>query len=308
LSVPRSALFVADAAPDAGLGHLVRSSALADAVRDRGIEIESVAFEAVAVLERDGVIWEPETDVERIRALAGERPIVVLDSYRLPGEVRTRIADVAELVVLDDFNLPHPEASITVAPSDPAASSASRLTGLRYALLGRRFRDLDVREPPGSIETVLVTTGGGDPGGRAVELATAARRALPDARVQLLRGPQADFRAPSDVELIEPMESTLDALQGADLVVSGAGVTTLEACAAGVPTVIIVLAPNQAPLAEALRRARAVVQVADGSPANAEIASLAADRPKRVRLVDAGRAAVDGRGALRVAERIERLF
>lgn len=300
-------LMIADLGDDAGLGHLARSSSLAAALTDRGLVVEAIGYEASTVAERDGVGWRPESSAAGVAAAAGRHPVTVLDSYRLPAAAADEIAAASRLVLMLDHGDAHPDAALVVAPSDFAPSSGGRLNGLEHALLGRRYSELPAREPAERAETVLVTTGGGDPGGRAAALAQAARRALPAARVLLVRGPRAQAATVEGVETIGPLPDLAEVFQAADLVVCGAGGTMVEACAAGVPAAVTILAPNQKPIARALERANAVVLLDEADP-EATIAALGGDQPRRAALARAARTAVDGRGAERVAAAIERLL
>ena len=93
-------------------------------------------------------------------------------------------------------------------------------------------------------------------------------------------------------------------LAAADLVVTAGGVTMLEACCLGRPTVAFSIADNQSPALAGAAAAGAVL-AADRTTAAAVAARLAADYEARVRLAISGRALVDGRGAARVATAIE---
>ena len=113
----------------------------------------------------------------------------------------------------------------------------------------------------------------------------------------------------SSVELIGPLEGMVEVLRRSDLVICGAGGTMLEACAVGTPSLIAVLAPNQAPIVETLARAGAVVRLDDAEHgAEATLRTLGGDRERRGQLARAARAAVDGGGAARAAAAIERLL
>ena len=120
-----------------------------------------------------------------------------------------------------------------------------------------------------------MTTGAGDPGGRAVDLAAAARRALPESRVLLLQGPQMAVKAPPGVRCgagAEPRRARR---------LCGGGGTLFEVCAAGVPAAVSVLAPNQAPIVETLARAGAVVRLDDAEHgAEATLRTLGGDRDR----------------------------
>jgi spore coat polysaccharide biosynthesis predicted glycosyltransferase SpsG len=176
---------------------------------------------------------------------------------------------------------------------------------LADACLRPAFRDPPGRTHRATVQRVLVTTGGGDPGGAGARLALATRAALPDASVALVRGPQADPRVPEGIEPIVCPDSLLEHLLAADVAVSGAGQTMLEACAAGTPCVALPLAEDQRPQGEQASTRGAVVYIEEDRLA-AALEALA-EPDARVALSRQARTVVDGRGAFRVAERIARL-
>jgi UDP-2,4-diacetamido-2,4,6-trideoxy-beta-L-altropyranose hydrolase len=115
---------------------------------------------------------------------------------------------------------------------------------------------------------------------------------------------------PADIELIDAPESLLETLLAADVVVSAAGQTMLEAAACGTPCVALSLADNQWKQARRLAALRAVTLV-DPPATSAVVAAvreLAEDADTRRELSRNGQQAVDGYGALRVAFHIDRLL
>lgn len=299
-------LLVADGGVAAGLGHLQRSSVLAGAVAELGLETRCLAHGASEVITREGVTWEPVGDPAALAGEALDRGAVVADSYTLDGGVLGELAQAAPLVVIHDLGQPHPDAALVIAPADPAASTPRRLNGLEHALVSRRFSGLPAREVAAAPRVVLVTTGGGDPGGRAVELAATARTALADASVLLLQGPQAELAAPDGVEALGPVADLAELLRRVDLVVCGGGGTMVEVCAAGLPAAVTVLAANQAPIVEALATAGAVVRLDRGDPV--AVLRALADRDRRAELGRTARAVVDGQGPARIAAAIADLL
>jgi spore coat polysaccharide biosynthesis predicted glycosyltransferase SpsG len=95
----------------------------------------------------------------------------------------------------------------------------------------------------------------------------------------------------------------------ADLVVTAAGQTMLEAVATGAPTVALPLVENQARQAELLAERGAVrlVSSEDVSELTSAAVELARSTDARRALSANGQAAVDGYGALRVAYHLARL-
>jgi UDP-2,4-diacetamido-2,4,6-trideoxy-beta-L-altropyranose hydrolase len=99
--------------------------------------------------------------------------------------------------------------------------------------------------------------------------------------------------------------------------VVGAGTTMWEGACLGTPMVAVVVADNQATPAAAAAT-RGFVEVVEGRPGRAglgcaervgdTVAALLADDDRRASLGRHGRAAVDGRGAERVADALANLF
>ena len=71
-----------------------------------------------------------------------------------------------------------------------------------------------------------------------------------------MRGPYATFEPPAGVELVDAPPSLLAELLAADVVVTAAGQSALEAAATGAATVAVPLAPNQWPNARRARTGR----------------------------------------------------
>jgi UDP-2,4-diacetamido-2,4,6-trideoxy-beta-L-altropyranose hydrolase len=141
-------------------------------------------------------------------------------------------------------------------------------------------------------------------------VARAVRDALPGVEVRLVRGPQAGFPDPPGIRVLHQPPALLGPLLGADLAVTAAGNSLLEAAAVGVPTLALVMADNQLPGARALAEAGATQLCDPASPdaVAAAVRRLAGDRRLRREQAERGRALVDGHGALRVAFALWRLL
>jgi UDP-2,4-diacetamido-2,4,6-trideoxy-beta-L-altropyranose hydrolase len=295
-SVAADVVIVADAGDEAGLGHLSRSSAVAVALRSRGVEPRCFAHGPEGPLERDGIAWLPFDGI----SLHGG--VVVVDSYRLP--LSTLEPD--RLVLMHDHGEVPAGIALVVSAAGRASDRPPRLGGLRYAALRAAFWGLPARPVRSEVERVLVTTGSGRFGRVGREIAAELRGALPRAQVVLVRGPYDASEAPIDVATIETPDSLLTSLLDADLVVSAAGQTMLEAAAAGTPCVAVSLVDNQSRQARRLARLGAA-RVVPRRRAAEEARRLAGDPDARRTLSRRGQSAVDGYGALRVAFHVAQL-
>jgi spore coat polysaccharide biosynthesis predicted glycosyltransferase SpsG len=295
-------VIAADAAPEAGLGHLSRSSALAGALRAQGAAVSCLALGAQDPLSRDGIDWMPAPEValgERVRD--GQK--FVLDSYRTQPETVAALAGRTRLVFFDDHGELVPGTILTIS-TVYGHTGPGVLAGVEFACLGRAFWSVPARAPRERVARVLVATGGTDPGGIGATVAGSLASHF-DA-VALVRGPSAGRAVPQGVRAVVDVDCLAGELLQADLVVTAAGLTLREACAVGTPAVALPVADNQRAGAAWLA-AQGAALVVDPPMAGAAVTAaldLAADAPARRALSGRGRQLVDGRGAHRVAARI----
>jgi UDP-2,4-diacetamido-2,4,6-trideoxy-beta-L-altropyranose hydrolase len=225
--------------------------------------------------------------------------LLVLDTYDRAAWSRVAALGQRRLVAFEDA-LPEPGAAdVTIAPEGASGGAGGQvLAGPRFACLRRPFWNLGprrIRDLPG---LVLITTGGGDLGGLAGRVAAQLRERV--AGLELVWGPGFDSEPPPGVTVLELPASLLEPLLRADAVVCAGGQTMLEAAATGAPALVLEGAPNQRRQIAALAGLGAVVPVRE-KEVPAELDRLLESTSLRRDLSRRAQAAVDGRGALRVA-------
>jgi UDP-2,4-diacetamido-2,4,6-trideoxy-beta-L-altropyranose hydrolase len=300
-------VFVADAGKDAGLGHISRSSAVAVALRCRGITVRCFAHGISEPFERDGLEWAPLSDQE---LAAREGDVIVVDTYRVATERLSEAASSNRLVVMHDLgSVPAGAALVVTVAGRPSSVDAPRLTGPEYASLRPMFWGLPTRTPNASVRRILVAVGSGQFAAVGSDIAAELARAIPDAHVAVVLGPHSSIDSAHNVEVLDVPDSLLEPLLQADLAVTAAGQTMLEAAASGTPSIALVLADNQRAQAKLLGDAGAacVVDSPTTSKVATAVAALLHDRPAREQLSASAQRLVDGYGALRVAFAIARL-
>ena len=238
--------------------------------------------------------------------------LLVLDSYQIDPESARIQTNTKRLVAMHDFG-PLPEQAELVLTTDPGLVGTRPGVdgGLGLSCLGPDYWGLpEVREAHPQVRMALVTTGGGDPGGHAVAIARAVHGALPKAEVVLVCGPHAGLAEVDDIRVLDRPSSMLRPLLEADLAVTSAGNTLLEALAVGTPTVALRMAENQRAVAEGIARQGATELFApDAHEAiQSAVRRLAADRDARRTRARLGQELVDGYGALRTAFLITQLL
>lgn len=335
--MPRIA-FRCDVGPTLGVGHVMRSLALAEELASRGNDIvfvcdaESVQW-AHEQIQRRGfavlpAVETPEEHVELFRAEGVAR--VVFDSYTLPTAVYRAVREASlPTLALVDNELRGAEADLLLdqnigSEDDPVAlpPGAERLAGLGYALL----RDEVVRKRPASprtsgspsVPTVLAVFGGTDAYGAAPVVARAlARTGLPFTatlvtRADLLDEVRATPLAPGQsLSPITPTDRLPELVVDADLVVSAAGSSTWELLALGAAAALVRVADNQtvsyhrlvsSGLAAGLG-SLTELRGAGAADGEATLRDLLGDPGRRTALASAAWARVDGQGRARVADR-----
>lgn len=194
---------------------------------------------------------------------------------------------------------------------------ARQLRGPRYALVRSSFRTARVTQTMNAsdVPRVLVFFGGGDPGRRTLDLVAAAQ-SRPSLRYALdvvvtATNPDRDelealANGSQSVVLHIDTPDMASIMNGATLMVGGAGGTSWERMTLGLPAIVVAMAPNQVGIAEALARSRSTIYL--GPSANVSTRSILSTlelmlhKPsllKRMRGMAMG--ICDGRGASRVA-------
>jgi UDP-2,4-diacetamido-2,4,6-trideoxy-beta-L-altropyranose hydrolase len=321
----------------------MRCLALAQAWQDRGGSAVLVGrtggaalagrlgYEGIEVVAPAGELASRE-DAAALLRLADERDAawVVVDGYAFDAAYQRRVVDAGRpLLWIDDEGHAAPYCADLVLNQNLHAraglyrsrSVATRLLlGPRFALLRREFRQLrSKRTQTEPVHSVLVTLGGADPGRISLRVLDAlAQLDRDDLRVTVVVGPASPDRAaveaaaarlPLAVEVVGPVGDMAERMNRTDIAVAAAGSTVWELALLGVPSVLLVVAPNQARSAELLVSDGAALCVGlAGSPEAAAIAAaldrLLTDGKLRAELSRRVRRIVDGGGGQRVCEQL----
>ncbi|WP_277068816.1 spore coat protein [Saccharomonospora viridis] len=332
----RRLLLRADASSTIGVGHVSRMVAFAERARRRDWPVafsgtlEGADWFAARLDELDVTVVDPtdpgDDDAlpDLVRKLGSD--VVVVDHYDI-GEVRSAVnAAGAALVSLEGGEFGRREADVVVdsglhSRPRPDDGSGVVLRGPRYAPLreqirhARRLRAERSAVRPGQPPEVVVVLGGGAVWREQVtRLAYRLRdTGLPfDADIVAHGDPDVPPPGPGQRFTVSKPDTRLpERLATADLAVSAAGVTLLEACCIGVPTALVLLVDNQEAgyraaveqgFAVGLGRAGALDDATE--TATETLARLLGDPARRERLASAAADVVDGLGADRVLEAV----
>jgi spore coat polysaccharide biosynthesis predicted glycosyltransferase SpsG/CMP-N-acetylneuraminic acid synthetase len=323
-------LFRVDGGASVGMGHVYRSLAVADALRQSSraevaFLMQAEPAEGPAVVSRAGypVRLVDRREAAWIEGIGDFAPDVLInDLPRLEEGYLRGLSHLGATTVnlvdsLDDLERTEAYASTIVSVMNEERETPEEFYGgPAYAILRSHFqgRAKEIRTTP---RMVLLSFGGSDPQGYTV-MAARALQSLPESvEIVAVAGPAFSHRAAFEhaaaafvrpVRLVSHVGASIaDLMQEADLVVGSGGMTVYEIAALGTPGVV---------LAQNTREDRRMREFADHgtvrylglgtdvdeSSLAAAVGSLLADVSERRSMSERGRTLVDGLGAARTAE------
>jgi len=325
-----------DAGSSVGVGHAVRSVALAEAATRRGHDVlwcgrlDGLDWLRAGPLLDPATVLTPEDDPVRLAALAKEvgASAVHVDHYGLDGGLRRALTATGNVMSnVEDFGHGRRPADVVVDPNlgaedgeRPDDGSPVLLRGLRYALLRDAVREArrvrSTRTDGGEVPLVVIVMGGTDAAGlldpvvdamHAAGVAAEVEVVVPAGRtVRLPAGGPARFRS-------RPPLADLPGLMAlADLVISAAGTTVWELCCVGTPMALVRAADNQVAgyatvvAAEAATGLGGLAELKDTAVPAAALRALLTDRQSRSATGRRAQELVDGLGVDRVLGAVER--
>ena len=325
---PRIA-FVCAAGPGVGGGHVMRCATLAAALEAQGADC--------AFVDRPGVAevlsaFAPGLGLTRD---ADPADALVFDDYALEVHDHLSLAKGRPVLVIDDLadRFLGADMVLDAGPARTASDYAGLIADGAPLMLGpmnapvrpdfAEARDFTLarRRTDPLPRRILVSLGLGDLNGITQRV---VHRLLPiaaDMPLDIILGEnamsepslkQAALHHPNiNLQINTPNMATLTAQ--ADLAIGAGGSSTWERCVLGLPSLLLILAPNQRPAARAMADQGAAIVVDAESESfeaslEAAVAMLLRDANLRRRLTEASAKVCDGRGADRVAEAFLKLI
>ncbi len=334
-------LIRADATTQMGMGHVMRCLALAQTWQDAG---GAVTFGATALPESlkarlyaEGMAVHSLTapagtteDAAQTSVLAGQMGAewVVIDGYQFGAEYQCALkAAGLRVLALDDYgHAAYYYADVVVNQNIYADESlyphrepsTRLLLGTQYALLRREFwswRDWQ-REIPEVARKVLVTLGGGDSNNVTLKVIRALQLMdMPDLEATVVIGGsnpyygelKAAITSTSWIQLVCNVTNMPELMAWADVAISAAGSTCWELALMGLPSLLIVLAENQRPIATGMAEDQAAVNLGEhfaltATQIAAALTKVLNQAARRHILAQQSRALIDSHGSQRVVD------
>jgi spore coat polysaccharide biosynthesis predicted glycosyltransferase SpsG/CMP-N-acetylneuraminic acid synthetase len=330
LHAPR-VLFRADGGAVLGMGHVFRSLAIADALRERAHA--DVAFlmrsdlpDGIRTVERHGYLvlrigGAPDDVLDRVRDFAPS--ILVNDLRTLPADYLRALSHL-DTVTVNLVDTPGDlETTETYEQLIVSVMKGERETpdgfyaGPEYAILREQFRgrEKDLRD---RARMVLLSFGGSDPQGLTLTAARALS-VLPAAiEIVAVAGPafafhreleEAKARAGARMRVVREAGHIAELMLEADVMVGSGGMSVYEIAALGTPGVILAQNAREDERMREFARHGTVCYLGLGTDVSEEalrsaVSGLLDDAAARRAMSARGRALVDGQGAVRAADAV----
>jgi spore coat polysaccharide biosynthesis predicted glycosyltransferase SpsG len=321
----------ADGSHEIGLGHLYRSSIIADEALARGHEVTVVTRtpEFARQIAPAGVAIESVSDDDERNAVSEWLTVigidaVVTDSKDVDTAYQRQLSSTdAALTVFSDDDRHQIHADIFVNGNlygddlnyDWSGTEPTWCLGSEYLLLREPFRSYATQSQPfsESVSNILVTMGGVDNRNRTPDVLSALESlGVPVTAIigpgfengEEIRKTAAELNYPITVR--EDPDDLPELFLNADIAVCTLGTTTYQLLAAQTP--IVGIPDNETPIPDALSASNAAV-VLPRTPTQDEVeravSRVASDRELRRSLWRAGERLISGDGAERVLDVVE---
>ncbi|MBI3816137.1 UDP-2,4-diacetamido-2,4,6-trideoxy-beta-L-altropyranose hydrolase [Candidatus Peregrinibacteria bacterium] len=336
-------LFRTDASSSIGTGHVMRCLALAQALRDEGMQTFFLCAELPSALRKR--LEDEDCDVRSLKVppygredceatIAAADDVhaewIVVDGYHFDGTYQATLTHHGTRVLwIDDEGHAPPYTVELVLNQNAFASDAlyvkrnpatTLLLGCRLVLLRREFRRWRTwrRQTREKASRILLTLGGADPEnltGKTLQSLNSIDHAV---EITVVLGSSNPHRAAIEMLAAHSLHhvtvatnvSDMTALMTeADLAIAAGGTTSYELAFLQIPAMTFILAENQHRVAEALDVAGCSINLGDArtfdfSSLHTRVQELLTDNGQRRTMAMNGRELVDGEGGDRVSMRL----
>lgn len=255
---------------------------------------------------------------------------LLLDSYEVTHEYMSALKACCRVCYIDDLNLFRYPADMII--NYTFQTNRTKYDGMGYEnetfLLGEAYVPLrpEFGQEPATVkkqvDSIFLTTGGTDEYNMVMgilrrmqsepKLAAMGKTVVIGKFYQKREELFCLAEEYGQIEIYHDIPDIWNVMRRSDIAVSAGGTTLAELCACGLPTVCFAIAENQ--LSNTVAYATAGIMLLAGNVltersrvienVTSDVRMLAADFDIREKLAKAAKAAIDGRGAFRIAEEI----
>jgi UDP-2,4-diacetamido-2,4,6-trideoxy-beta-L-altropyranose hydrolase len=331
------AIFCFSASPVIGSGHSVRCHALAQELKETGWIVKYIlGKETIStvpyLISETGAIYatyDSVSELPDILSSVGECELLILDDYSINNEIETLCRNfVNKIAVIEDIpsRLHDCDFLIDQTPgrkpdeyNDLIPSGALKLVGEKYVLLrkeflGFRHKSYKRKKQFKKNKSILISYGSLDEHDlicKTIELINEENMDVSiniiissaSKSIEKIKSYQNNI---SNIKLYIDVENVAEVISNSDLAIGAAGLSSLERCCLGLPSIIIETSDNQRELAKGLAKNDCANYLGKFSEVNWKqvgkiLKKIMKDDEILERLSSVSMAHIDGHGAMRVA-------
>lgn len=306
-----------------GMGHIIRTMAIAEMLKLNSVEVEYICTSS----SESSLKFVSNKNYNVLHELPSEKrySFIIVDSYDIKSaEELLNFYKIAEKVIyIDDLNkLCAYDIDILINYSVDAETlnyrgKAIKLLGSKYTPLRRQFSDIVYKEPDKEAQNVLITMGAADEFNYTEYILKKLLQYYPTLNYRVVLGMTNKHKEKiknmficSNVEFYMNVENMASLMQNSDIAISAGGSTIYELCTCSIPTIAVITACNQKQFIEAMNEEIALEYMDFTKVAQNEIIDkfnkLYKDYDCRKKLAFAMNSLIDGKGTDRIVEVIMR--
>ena len=322
-------------------GHIMRCIAIADAFKSKGEDTIFIIADEYPkeIIEQHGykticlnTVWnDMDTETDKMIELIKQRGIdkILIDSYFVTEDYLEKLREYSAIIYMDDLNQMTYPADVIINYSSYdrmdynkqyCKTNTQLWLGSMYTPLRQEFFDCEytLRE---KANRIFITTGGTDKYNVALQISNRMIKDNNDLELYIIAGRynknipellklQSEY--PENIFVFQNVDNMAELMQQCDMAISAGGTTLFELCACGIPTVCFGFADNQLELIRMLGEQNVMINIGDIREGMKEkIEELAAEtfgllknKTLRGQYSSKMSAITDGKGALRIADKI----
>lgn len=304
-----------------GMGHIIRTMALADVLRTKEIEVEyisgSSSIDCIRFIESRGYTVKAEF-------LSGIKySFIIADSYDVDSTEKLlsfykfgeKVIYIDDLNMLQSFDIDILVNYAVGAEKLNYRGKAIKLLGSSFTPLRAQFLNTSYRHPKHVIKNVMITIGAADEFNYTEYILKKMLQSFPALNYKVVLGMAnrnkdkiINVFKGQNVEFYTNVENMASLMQENDAAISAGGSTIYELCACSIPVVAVITADNQKKFISAMNKKTALEYVDFTNGPHDEVINkfkkLYNNYDYRKKLSDDMNSLVDGKGVYRIVQAI----
>jgi len=315
-------IIFADGDNKIGLGHVIRSLNLATILKTKHrVFFLSEKIESIKILSEKFQTYNLKQDLDIIKGIKPD--LLVIDKLKISKKILLQLNSITKnILAIDligkDYGLI--KYGIPILYPKSSFKHNNEKFDFRYTIINKKFRNYRKNQINKKVNNILIIQGGADTHCFIPKIINALKKNEQNFKYFIILGPSFKcwnklkkvIEDRMDLKILKNVKNIEKVMSKMDLAISATGMTGLELCYIGVPSIFISAEKFELETAECLERQSFGKNLGFGRNftkdiLNRELENLAKDFQLRKKMNKIGRKLIDGRGLYRITEFINNL-